>query len=89
MRTHLIRNSPRPRVQAYFAMAYNPYGPSRSDYGWTYALNYMPFDQAVVIGQEFWSMVGGPSTYSEVLEIYQEVGREKGKYIVDALAFGF
>ena len=89
LRTHLIRNARCPRVQAYFAMAYNPYGPDRADYKWPYALNYMPFDQVVLIGQEFWSMVGGPSTYLEVLDIYQEVGKEKGKYIVDALAFGF
>jgi hypothetical protein len=89
LRTHLIRNIPRPKVQGYFAMAYNPYGPKRSDYKWTYALRYMPFDQAVLIGNEFWSLIGSPSTYEEILEIYQAVGREKAKYMVDALAFGF
>ena len=48
-----------------------------------------PFNQAILIGHEFWNIVGGPGTYEELLEIYQEVGREKTKYILDTLAFGF
>jgi hypothetical protein len=89
LRFHLLRGKSRPAVQAYFAMAYNPYGPARADYRWSHALNYMPFDQAVVIGQEFWTIVGGPSAYQELLEVYQEVGNDKSKYMLDALAFGF
>ena len=69
-------------------MAYNPYGNSREDYNWTYPKNYMPYDDAVLIGDEFWRIVGGPTTYQELLEIYRYVGRVKGKYIADALAFG-
>jgi hypothetical protein len=53
------------------------------------ARNYLPFDEAVVLGNEFWTIVGGPSTYTELLSIYQEVGREKTKYMLDSLAFGF
>lgn len=89
LRFHLLRGQYRPTVQAYYAMAYNPYGPTRSEYRWTYALNYMPFAQAAVIGQEFWNIVGGPTACEELLGIYQEVGREKSKYMFDALAFGF
>lgn len=48
-----------------------------------------PFDEVVVIGDEFWNIVGGPTAYEELLEIYLEVGREKSKYMLDALAFGF
>jgi hypothetical protein len=70
-------------------MGYNPYGPDRSDYRWSFAINYTSFNDSVVIGQEFWQIVGGPAAYEELLEIYQEVGREKGKYMIDALAFGF
>lgn len=70
-------------------MAYNPFGPTRAHYQWSNALNYMPFEQAVIIGQEFWNIVGGPTTYQELLEIYQEVGHDKSKYIIDALGFGF
>lgn len=50
---------------------------------------YTPFDQAVVTGDEFWNIVGGPTVYEELLEIYQEVGHDKSKYMLDALAFGF
>ncbi|MEK7729516.1 MAG: TdeIII family type II restriction endonuclease [candidate division KSB1 bacterium] len=89
LRFHLLHGQARPKVKAYFAMAYNPYGPNRSDYRWAYARNYMPFDQAVLLGREFWEVVGGPNIYEELLEIYQEVGREKGKGIIDALGFDF
>jgi len=70
-------------------MGYNPYGPSRTDYKWSFARNYMHFEDALLIGQEFWEIVGGPTAYEELLEIYQEVGKEKSKYMIDALAFGF
>jgi hypothetical protein len=89
LRFHLLRAQPRPRVQGYFAMAYNPFGPARDDYKWSMAKNYLPFDEGVLIGQEFWELVGGPTAYEELLDIYQEAGREKSKYIIDSLAFGF
>jgi hypothetical protein len=89
LRFHLILDQPRPAVQAYYAMAYNPYGPDRSHYKWSNAKKYFPFDQAMLIGHEFWNLVGGQGVYEELLEIYQEVGREKTKYILDALAYGF
>lgn len=86
---HLIRGLPRPQVQSYFAMAYNPYGPERKDYKWSVAKMYLPFDQATLIGHEFWNIVGGPTAYEELLDIYHEVGRDKSKHIIDSLAFGF
>ena len=86
---HALRNSPRSNVKSYMAMAYNPYGNSRDDYRWSITRNYMPFDDSVLIGDEFWNIVGGPTAYEELLEIYQVVGRAKRKYIVEALAFGF
>ncbi|MGC8785066.1 MAG: TdeIII family type II restriction endonuclease [Armatimonadota bacterium] len=89
LRVHLVTGQQRPQVAGYFAMAYNPYGASRSDYRWTYARNYMPFEEAVLIGEEFWSLVGTQGVYEELLEIYQEVGQARAKYILDTLAFGF
>ena len=70
-------------------MAYNPFGSSREDYNWSIAKNYMPYDEGLLIGDEFWSVIGGAGTYQELLEIYQYVGKVKAKYILDALAFGF
>ncbi len=89
LRNHLIRGLPRPQVQSYFAMAYNPYGPERKDYKWSVAKMYLPFEQATLIGHEFWNIVGGPTAYEELLDIYHEVGRDKSKHIIDSLAFGF
>ncbi len=58
-------------------------------YKWSQALNYTPFQEAVLIGNEFWNIIGGSSAYEELLDIYLEVGYEKSKYMLDALAFGF
>ena len=89
LRFHLLCGAKRPQVKAYYAMPYNPYGVTKAVYRWPQALNYLPFEEAVVIGNEFWNIVGGETAYEELLEIYLEVGREKGKYMLDALAFGF
>jgi hypothetical protein len=89
LRFHLLRGANRPQLQAYYAMPYNPYGVSKTDYKWSQARNYLPFYEAVVIGNDFWNIIGGATAYEELLEIYLEVGREKSKYMLDALAFGF
>ncbi|MDW8290695.1 MAG: TdeIII family type II restriction endonuclease, partial [Armatimonadota bacterium] len=88
LRVHLVTGEKRPQVSGYFAMAYNPYGPNRADYRWTYAKSYMPFDDIVLIGEEFWSRAGAPGVYEELLEIYQQVGQAQARYILDTLAFG-
>ncbi|WP_292833775.1 TdeIII family type II restriction endonuclease [Nostoc sp. JL33] len=89
LRFHLLRGVNRPQLQAYYAMPYNPYGITKADYKWTQAKSYLPFEEAVIIGNEFWNIVGGATAYEELLEIYLEVGRDKSKYMLDALAFGF
>lgn len=89
LRLHLHTGMGRPQVQAFYGMAYNPFGPTRSDYRWSFARNYTPFEHAVLVGQEFWEIVGGETAYVELLDIYQEVGRDKSKDMLDALAFGF
>jgi hypothetical protein len=43
----------------------------------------------VLLGSEFWELIGGSGAYDELLDIYAEVGRENSKKIIDALAFGF
>ena len=84
---HAQRGLSRPRVNCFLAMPYNPYGNSRKQYTWSYPLNYMPFDDAVLIGEEFWTLLGGAGTYEELLEIYRYIGQVKGKFIAEALAF--
>lgn len=90
LRFHLLTNQRRPQVQGYFSMAYNPYGSKRSQYKWSFARMYTPYDEMIIIGDEFWDKIIGPSgTMKELVQIYHEVGREKTKYIIDSLAFGF
>jgi hypothetical protein len=65
----LIRGKARPQVQSYAAMAYNPYGNSREEYRWSVAKMYLPFEQATLIGNEFWRVIGGETTYMELLSL--------------------
>ncbi|MEQ9234342.1 TdeIII family type II restriction endonuclease [Coleofasciculus sp. E2-BRE-01] len=64
-------------------------GSTKADYKWSQALNYLPFEETVVIGHDFWSILGGETTYEELLEIYLEVGHDKSKSMLDSLAFEF
>jgi hypothetical protein len=90
LRIHLLLNERRPKVQCFFAMGYNPYGPDRRDYKWSFALNYTPYNEIIIIGSEFWDKIVGPEgTMKELLDIYREVGKDKSKFIVDSLAYGF
>ncbi len=89
LQIHGITHERYPRVRAYFASAYNPWGVDKSTYKHSFAVNYMDLEDEVLIGKEFWDLVGGEGTYEEVLEIYQEVGREKGPDMLDQLALGY
>ena len=89
LRVHAMRQAARPKVNAYFAMGYNPYGVTRASYTHSFSLQYLDMKNQVLLGPEFWSYIGGEGTYQEVLDVYREVGREMSKTIVDALAFGY
>jgi hypothetical protein len=89
LRVHAITQAGRPSVNAYFAMAYNPYGTHREEYKHSFSLTYLDMKNEVLLGEEFWEIVGGKGTYEELLEIYREVGQEKTKAMMDALVFGF
>jgi hypothetical protein len=89
LRVHAITQEKRPKVNAYFAMAYNPYGLRREDYRHSFSLQYLDMENEVLIGEEFWQIIGGKGTYEELLSIYREVGYEKSKAMMDALLFGF
>jgi len=89
LRIHAITQENRPKVNAFFAMAYNPYGLRKEDYKHSFSLQYLDMKNEVLLGEEFWELVGGKGTFNEILEIYQEVGKEKTKAMMDALLFGF
>lgn len=81
---HLIRRKQTPQVQAYIAFPYNPYGDKREDYQWNIVHRYLP-DEAWLIGEEFWELIGGKNTYQSLLSLYQEVGEEMREDILRAL----
>lgn len=86
---HAIRRAGPPRLRTYYAMAYNPYGDDKATYKWSFAVRYMDIHNQVLIGKEFWDFIGGVGTYEELLNIYREVGREKGPDILDQLALDY
>ncbi|NSW77607.1 MAG: TdeIII family type II restriction endonuclease [Chthonomonadetes bacterium] len=85
LQIHLLRGATCPAVSAYFAMAYNPFGDGREEYRWSILSQYPPLMEAAVIADEFWSLIGGAGTYEELLQIYQEVGNLRSRFILDAL----
>jgi len=88
LRTHAIRRLGPPKVRTFYAMAYNPYG-SRADYKHSFATQHLDMKHQVIIQEEFWDIIGGPGTYKELLEIYSEVGREKGRQVIQRLGYNF
>lgn len=89
LRIHAIKQAGRPQVNAYFAMGYNPYGRLKASYNHSFTLKYLDVENQLLLGEEFWTYIGGQGTFEQLLEIYQEVGLEMSKVVVDALAFNF
>jgi len=46
-----------------------------------------PMKNQILLEDEFWGIVGGKGTFGELLEIYREVGKEKGRQVMDRLAY--
>lgn len=49
---------------AYYALVYNPYGKRKDDYAWSFPKRWfdMAGDSSVLIGEEFWNLIGGLGT---------------------------
>jgi hypothetical protein len=86
---HAMQREGPPRLRTFLAMAYNPYGEDKTDYKHSFALNYLDMENQVLVGKEFWDLVGGPGTYKQLLKIYREVGKEKGPDMLDKLALNY
>lgn len=86
LRTQALRTAGPPKINTYFAMAYNPYG-SRANYKHSFAIKHLDMKNQILLEDEFWDIVGGKGTFAELLEIYREVGQEKGRQVMDRLAY--
>ena len=67
-----------PKVDyAFYALAYNPYG-KREDYNWAFPMRWfdMHNDESVLIGNEFWELIGGKGTYNNFINEINNLGLE-------------
>ncbi len=62
---------------AYFVLPYNPYG-KKEDYKWSFPFRWfnMTKDKAVLIGEEFWDLIGGKGTYQLFISEINNLGKE-------------
>ncbi|MHB1855874.1 MAG: TdeIII family type II restriction endonuclease [Acidobacteriaceae bacterium] len=68
-------------AEAYGATAYNPYGDG-SPYTWNYANQFLEIGEDLLIGRAFWGKIGDDSTYDELLEISETVGKQIAQQMV-------
>jgi len=70
----------------YFALPYNPYGDLKKDYAHTPPFSVFNFleDECILIGEEYWDLIGGKGTYHQILDIAEQVGK-KSKKLIDSM----
>ena len=89
LQIHGLTHERYPKVKTYYATAYNPYGTEKSTYRHSLVGKYMDLENEVLLGKEFWDLIGGAGTYEAVLDIYQEIGRERGPNMLGQLALRY
>lgn len=62
---------------AFYALVYNPYG-EKEDYNWAFPKRWfdMHNDSSVLIGDEFWDLIGGKGTYKIFIDEVNLLGKE-------------
>ncbi|MFZ4702968.1 MAG: TdeIII family type II restriction endonuclease [Candidatus Methylumidiphilus sp.] len=73
----LLAMYPKQVDYAYYALPYNPYG-NKQDYQWDFPMRWfnMREDSCVLIGNEFWDLVGGTGTYEYFIREINVLGKE-------------
>lgn len=68
---------PESNHHVYFALPFNPYK-KRKNYNHPHPKRWFDMinDKVVLIGKEFWDLVGGNGTYEELIKLFEEVGQE-------------
>lgn len=60
----------------YYAMTYNPYK-TRENYAWSPVKKIFDIhDSKILMGSEFWNFIGGPNTFSELLDLANEASKQ-------------
>lgn len=72
----LLAMNPETVNNAFFALAYNPYG-KKEDYSWAFPFRWfdMRNDESVLIGDEFWELIGGKNTYANFISEINKLGK--------------
>ncbi len=73
----LMAMSPSSVDHAFYALPYNPYG-NKEDYAWGFPARWfdMRNDESVLIGGEFWDLIGGEGTYANFIREVNLLGKE-------------
>ncbi len=73
----LLAMNPKRVDAAFYALAYNPYG-KKEDYNWSFPMRWfdMHNDESVLIGNEFWELIGGKGTYKNFISEINSLGKE-------------
>ena len=74
-------------ARVFYGLYYNPWGEDRSNYNHKPPMKVFDFkkDEVVLIGKDYWDLIGGGGAYEEVLAIAKEAGNETKK-IVESFA---
>ena len=72
----LLAMKPKQVDFAYYALPYNPYG-KKADYKWGFPMRWfnMQNDASVLIGNEFWELIGGEGTYHNFVSEINLLGK--------------
>ena len=73
----LLAMNPKQVDFAYYALPYNPYG-RKLDYKWAFPMRWfnMQNDNSVLIGDEFWELIGGKGTYLNFIKEVNLLGKD-------------
>jgi Type II restriction endonuclease, TdeIII len=73
----LLAMNPKQVDFAFYALPYNPYG-KKEDYKWSFPLRWfnMRKDKSVLIGDEFWELIGGQNTYHNFIREVNLLGKD-------------
>ena len=66
--------NPKAKVKTIVAIPYNPYEPKPYE-RWTLQ-GLFDLRQEVLVGSEFWDLLGGKGTYEDLLKVFEEAGLE-------------
>ncbi|MEL6719106.1 MAG: TdeIII family type II restriction endonuclease [Bacteroidota bacterium] len=73
----LLAMKPEQIDDAFYALPYNPYV-KRENYNWSFPMRWfdMRNDESVLIGTEFWELIGGKGTYKNFITKINSLGQE-------------